>query len=211
MRRLYIYLIFIMIISYVNAELSLEISEIFPNPTGNDKNEEEFIEIHNYGNLSISLSGIRLKNSKNKTIELSEFYDEISPFEYMVFYPDFSLKNTDEKIMLFYGYELIEEVSYVSTFENFSWTKINGDWYLGKRSIEMPNFKNIPENKEKCPIINKSENKAETLLNVKNETKKSIIYISKDTKQRKLGGYLFLLALVFIIITLIFEKWKARK
>ena len=204
-------LILILLLSYANANLSLEISEIFPNPIGDDKNEEEFIELHNYGNLSIGLSGIRLKNSKNKSIELSDFYSEIGPFEYLIFYPDFSLKNTDEKIMLFYGYDIIDEFNYATSIEDFSWVKINGEWYAGKRSLGMPNFKNIPEFKGECPIINKSVIRAETLLNINNESKGKEIYISKSSKQKKIGGYLFLLTLVFIVITLIVEKWKEKK
>ena len=75
----------------------------------------------------------------------------------------------------------------------------------------MPNFKNIPEFKENCSIINKSVIRAETLLNINNESKGKEIYISKSSKQKKIGGYLFLLTLVFIVITLIVEKWKEKK
>ncbi len=199
-------LVIILVLSLVNG-LSLEITEIFPNPTGKDKGDEkEFIEIYNYGNLSINLKGIKLRNSNNKTIEISDFYDEINAYSYLVFYPSFNLKNTDEKIKLFYGIDILDEFNYSSSIEGLSWIKINKEWYIGKKSDGKPNFKNITiiEYKLYCP--NQSIIKTETLLNKDREK-----YILKDLKKKRLGLYLFLSTLVFIAITFILEKWKTRK
>lgn len=207
---LYFFVLVVLFIS-VNGDLSLELSEVFSNPAGKDKNEGEFIEIYNYGNLSIGLKGIRLKNSRNKSIELSDFYTEIAPNEYLIFYPDFTLKNTNERIMLFYGYDMIDEFRYNLSLENLSWVKIYDEWYAGKKSEGMPNFKSISKYNENNICLNQSIIKSETLLKINNKSKIRGAYISKDLKQKRLGIYFFSLTLVFIIITLILEKWKARK
>ena len=188
--------------------LDLEISEIFPNPVGKD-NDKEFIEIHNYGNLSISLKGIWLKNQNNKSFELSNFHDEIPAYSYLVFYPGFNLRNQNEKIKLIFGYEVIDEFNYNSSIEGMSWIKINNEWYVGKSSEGIQNFKNFTMIEYKIEYINKSVIKSETLL--KSDIKQNkIIYIAKNLKQKKLGLYLFLITMVFIIIILLVENGRKR-
>ena len=209
--KIFIYFFILLnLINLVNG-LSLEITEIFPNPSGKDKGEEkEFIEIHNYGNLSIGLKGVRLKNSNNKTIELSDFHDEIWAYEYLVFYPSFNLKNTDEKIWLFYGFEILDEYNYNDSIEGMSWIKIEDEWHIGKKSEGKPNFKNITIIEYKLSCLNQSIIKTETLLK-NNQNHSKYIYISRNLKQKRLGFYFLLLALVFAAITFLIEKWKEKR
>ncbi len=203
MKLIYIF-VFIISIELVNG-LNLEISEIFPNPIGKD-NDKEFVEIHNYGNLSVSLKGIWLKNHNNKTFELSDFYNEINPYEYLIFYPRFNLRNQDEKIKLLFGNEIIDEFNYSSSIEGLSWIKINGEWYVGKSSEGIQNFNNFTIIEFKIVYINQSVIKSETLL--KNDKENKVIYTSKSFKQKNLGLYLFLMILVFFVIVLFTESGR---
>ncbi len=77
----------------------LEISEIFPNPKGNDETGvNEWIEIFNSSNREINIKGLKI-NRKTFTYEFDESYI-LSPNEYFVIYPGISLTNSDFEITL---------------------------------------------------------------------------------------------------------------
>ncbi len=205
--------------SFENVTLS--ITEIFPDPPGKDNfniNTREFLELYNYGNNEIDLSKVKIQNNKNKSFQISEF-QFIKPKQYLVIYPSlkFSLKNKgDEKISLFYNDFLIDEVYYSYSKESFSWLKLNNTWILGKSTpgysiIKEPKNLNNSKNKSslKFTTLN-SEKESEKLLNISNKPLPQTVYESNAFKQRRLGLYFFIVVLIFIILYQLINDGKKR-
>ncbi|MEK6936462.1 MAG: lamin tail domain-containing protein [Nanoarchaeota archaeon] len=207
MRKI-IYFLCILACANLVYGLSIEISEVFSNPEGKD-NDKEFIEIHNYGNLSVGLKGVFFKNYNNRTFELYDFYEEIKSYEYLVFYPEFNLKNENGNVKLLFGYDIIDELEYKASVEGMSWVKINNEWYIGKSSEGKRNFGNFTLIEHKIECLNQSIIKSETLLNTSSKRQNKVIYI-KNLKQKKLGGYILILALVFLLVVIFMEYGRKR-
>lgn len=208
--------IFILLTNVIAENVTLKITEVFPDPKGKDNselNKREFIEIYNYGEKQISLENCNIMNIKNKSFNLYDFFNTIEPKSYLVIYPmtKFSLKNKgNEKITLVYNDFIIDEFKYSESKENLSWININGKWVIDKPT---PGF-NYIKNTKKALKTNKTtlKHNSEKLLNIKNDSDYSEkIYESQGLKQRKLGFQFFSATLLLVIITLLIEKWQTKK
>src|SRR3989344_223215 len=120
----------------------LEITEFLPDPQGLDNADipdGEWVELYNSGAEEIDLLGFILKD-KNDDKELMITSTNvmnstiIKPKEYKVIYRNgdgsFTLNNNEfEKVRLYdQKLNLIDEVSYSTTKEAVSWSKLNGLW-----------------------------------------------------------------------------------
>ena len=132
----------------------LEISEIMPDPFNEDNlvlPQGEWVELYNGGDKSINLNGLIIKDqdddneltiAENKVLGANTI---IASESYLVIYrngdTDFSLNNNGfDKVRLFYGENLITEVSYSDSTEGMSWAKIGNEWRLTEPT---PNEKNV--------------------------------------------------------------------
>src|SRR3989344_1167375 len=120
----------------------LEITEFLPDPQGLDNAaipEGEWIELYNSGSEEINLIGFILKdNNDDKELIITSTNvmntTIIKPNEYKVIYRNgdgsFTLNNNEfEKVRLYdQKLNLIDEVSYSTTKEAVSWSKLNGLW-----------------------------------------------------------------------------------
>lgn len=148
MKRLYLILLFFLI---VDSAYSLEITELLPNPTGNDDAPMpagEYIEIYNPSESQIDLEGYyfldaqqnKLTISQNTTLDTTT----IQPNSLKVIYRNtntkFSLNNDKDTIYLYDTQSnLIDSVSYNQTKENLSVSKIDGVWTLSPPTPGTPN------------------------------------------------------------------------
>jgi len=128
---------------------SIEINEFLPNPQGYDNAdnpEGEWIEIINFGE-KVELTGCYFQdNANHKTYITDTTTINTTINKYLVVYIDGLLLNNEgvEKIKLFDPYNnLIDQVSYGSSTEGLSWSKINENWI---QTVPSPNQEN-PENK----------------------------------------------------------------
>lgn len=124
---------------------TIQISEFLANPKGSDAGNE-FIEIYNYGEDEISLArySIAIEGSTAATKKVYKLPDIlIRSGEYIAIYntneQNFALNNTAGKISLMYGEALVDEASYTSTKEGYSWSLIGDDFSL---SLPSPNSQN---------------------------------------------------------------------
>ena len=124
---------------------TLQITEYFPNPIGSDAGNE-FIELYNFGKESVFLEKYTLtvqgsSASTKKTYKLPNI--TLAPEEYVAIYntgqQNFALNNTAGKISLIYEDKAIDESSYISTKEGYTWSLINDEFVL---SLPSPNAKN---------------------------------------------------------------------
>ena len=120
----------------------LEITEFLPDPQGLDNAaipEGEWIELYNSGSEEINLIGFILKdNNDDKELIITSTNvmntTIIKPNEYKVIYRNgdgsFTLNNNEfEKVRLYdQKLNLIDEVSYSTSKEAVSWSKLNGLW-----------------------------------------------------------------------------------
>ncbi len=138
----------------------LEITEFLPDPQGSDSADipdGEWVEIYNSGSEEINLLGFILKD-KNDDKELIVTSTNvmnstiIKPKEYKVIYRNgdgsFTLNNNEfEKVRLYdQKLNLIDEVSYSTSAEAVSWSKLNGIWISSIPSpSEATNEKSVDE------------------------------------------------------------------
>ena len=138
---------------------NVKITEVFPNPSGSE--EAEFIEIWNNNNTSISLENWKLSD-KSKVITLKAI--TLVPGEYKAIYRSttkIALNNSSETIYLYDSNgNLVDEVSYSSTIEDYSYSyDIKQDdffWSSTKTPSSMNDFTN-PNNLPSA-VINFSNN-----------------------------------------------------
>ena len=81
---------------------TIVLSEIFPNPVGDDK-EGEFIELYNYGERDINLFGWRLGDASTKRFEFG-VGDKIEAKKYLVIYrtdSGIALNNTGDELNIY--------------------------------------------------------------------------------------------------------------
>jgi hypothetical protein len=182
---------------------TLIISEFLPNPKGNDQ-DNEFIEIYNYGDELIDLNGFILEIGKKK-IKLK---GKIEPKEYFVISNkdnNFYIRNSGETLKLYFDNQAIFSISYdgkAPEGESFS-RKDNGLWSFtqptpGKENLFLEN-KNKQENISEVPErkINSLSDQVyinsyatdNYLMNINNE-KSKIVYI--------IVGLIVILILIFL-------------
>ncbi|MBI2112431.1 lamin tail domain-containing protein [Candidatus Woesearchaeota archaeon] len=123
----------------------LKISEILPDPFWEDdllKPEGEWVELYNGGKKTMYLKGLILKDGsddhelyvvESKIINSAGLF--LQPKNYVTIYrdgdTDFALNNEGmETVRLFYGDELLDEVSYSGSTSGMSWSNIKETFYL---------------------------------------------------------------------------------
>jgi len=108
-----------------NLSKSLIITEVFPNPKGNDKNNE-WIEIYNPTSQSIDLKDYTISSSSDKT-KIKE--KTIIENRQLLVLPDKiipTLKNTSEKLTILSPENFeIDKIEYSESKENLSLSRIN--------------------------------------------------------------------------------------
>lgn len=148
----------------------LIITEFLPNPEGDDDANApggEFVELYNNLDYKINLEGFNLQDDFGHKIMVTNVNSnaiEINSKSFSVIYMNgFSgfLNNDFDKIKLFYGNKLIDEIIYENSKEGFSWSKINNLWKVLKPSPG-------------------EENKEEIINNGKSSLKINKIYLGKD-------------------------------
>ena len=142
------------IFSFSQDYSNLIITEILPNPEGDDdanKPGGEWVELYNSGDAPIDLRELLLTDqdfenelyiAENKVI--SENDTVIYSNEYKTIYrdgdSDFALNNNGyEEVKLYYEEELIDELSYSGSTEQMSWSWYDDDWFL---TLPTPNEEN---------------------------------------------------------------------
>lgn len=135
----------------------LEISEFLPNPLGDDNEAMpggEFIEIFNSGESEIDLKDLKLKDAAGHTLTISDTLTLdgtiIDSNGYLTIYTNgFSgfLNNDGLEIisLLDSNKKLIKDVSYSTSEEGLSWSKVNNIWQL---RLPTPNSENQLEEPE---------------------------------------------------------------
>jgi len=132
---------------------SIEITEVMPDPQGNDDApapEGEWIELFNNGNTVIDLRNMFLEDEANHELTITTTNamsgTQISPQTYKVVYViELSgfLNNDYEEIRLYDpNNNLIDTISYSSTEESLSWSKVNELW---RQTLPTPNAENYEE------------------------------------------------------------------
>ena len=121
-------------------EYTLKITEFLPNPEGDDNAqmpEGEWIELFNYGETDLDLTGIILKDKANHELIISStttYNQTIRSNQYLIIYTNGQpILNNDglEEINLLTPEEIeIEKITYSNSKEGNSWSKINNTWHL---------------------------------------------------------------------------------
>tara|TARA_Y100000034_G_scaffold136537_1_gene213685 strand:+ start:720 stop:2054 length:1335 start_codon:yes stop_codon:yes gene_type:complete len=152
---------------------NLKINEFLPDPQGYDNAnmpDGEWIELINLGNTT-NLENCYIKDLANRRITITQehtYNTTINQFLIIYLngkYNGFLNNNGTEKFQLFDPYHnLLDEITYSSTTEGLSWSKINNTWI---KTIPTPNQKNIHN---------------ETNLESKIEIEK--IYLGEDEKAK---------------------------
>ena len=115
----------------------LEINEFLADPIGNDNAnmpDGEFIEIYNTGNNDIDLSRFYLEDKFGHKIIFDDTHTQdtmVNSKDYLVLYTngfEGFLNNDEDEIKFYYSNILIDKVTYSSTKEGFSYSKIDDEW-----------------------------------------------------------------------------------
>jgi len=143
----------------------LQITELFPDPIGNDDDpmpEGEWVEIYNSGSEPLDLEGLSLyddvgaepdifitnTNTLDGTIILSNGYLTV----YMNGRYGFLNNDNLEKIKLYKDDYLLDEVSYSGSKEGLSWSKVNDNWILTYPTPNEPNNIETPDHSSDLEI-----------------------------------------------------------
>jgi hypothetical protein len=136
--------------------LPLQITELFPNPLGNDTGNE-FIEIYNPNTVDIDLSGYGFYIDSDY-IHKYDFPTSahIGPDQYLAFYNDdirFTLTNTNGLVRLVALNDLLidETSTYKNASDNMAWDLINKTWQWTNQPT--PNKINLPSLVEAEPEV----------------------------------------------------------
>ena len=138
-----------------SEDYTIKINEFLPDPEGDDDApmpEGEWIEIYNYGEKELDLTGFKLKDSANHELIISgttSYEQIIESNNYLIIYTNgkFGFLNNDglEEIKLLTpNDQQIEKVTYSDSREASSWAKIKDSWEITKPTPGEEN----PENKK---------------------------------------------------------------
>ncbi len=164
-----------------NEKPKIIINEIFPNPIGPD-NENEFIELKNIGNSTISLNNWTIKNNSKRTYQIFEKNYKnsfIKPNQFFIIKRSKSrlpLDNSQDTIKLYnQKNKLIDKISYkINIPENYSFARdTNNEWRL--TDTATPDKENILPPKNDPPIL-KLENFPQ-----ESEVNKKIFFDASDS------------------------------
>jgi len=115
----------------------IQLSELFPNPELSPESSFEYVELYNYGDASVSLSGWILQDKKGEKI----LSGEIQSGEHKVLYKTVSLNNSGDTITLVApDEEVVDETEYKNSKESWSWSWNGKKWLWTPYST--PNEKN---------------------------------------------------------------------
>ncbi len=185
---------------------TIRINEFIPDPEGHDDApmpEGEWIELYNYGPISIDLTGVILKDNRNSELIITNtttYNSVITPNGFTTIYTNgkYGFLNNEgfEKIKLLTpNNQEIEEITYSDSEEGNSWSLTKKGWHITKPT---PNEENLEKNEETDSKIEIKEvylgpdNKAKFGDNLRirleiykgDETKKQIkIFIEKNGKK----------------------------
>jgi hypothetical protein len=133
---------------YEAKSLFIKITEILPNPEGEDSGSEA-VEIQNSGNYTVDLDGWYIDDKNSGTMKATAWQISqvtIGPGEYLVFNipkNKFSLNNTggDAVNLYFADKTLADSVTYTEDAkENISYQKFQGAWVWSVPSLGKANF-----------------------------------------------------------------------
>jgi hypothetical protein len=128
------------------------ITEILPDPFGEEKASKpagEWVELYNFGEKSVDLKGLFLKDEKDDAklpIADNKVFNStiICAGCYKVIYSDgdsdFSLNQDYDEVRLFLEDILLTSVSYAGSTEGMSWSLIEGEWF---ETIPTPEEDNV--------------------------------------------------------------------
>jgi len=191
----------------------LQINEFFPDPEGDDDAPMpggEFIEIYNPNSYEVDLTNYRLYDEYGHMIIITDINTLsgaiIKPNDYLAIYMNefFGFLNNEgyESIKLYNNNnQLIDSVTYASTEEVLSWSKVNNIWNLRIPSPNEENNNDEPFYKSSLEIENiylGTDNKAKFGDNLRarinvykgNTTKNSVkLYIPDLTKETRVNLY----------------------
>ena len=146
------------LIEFIPEQLPLRINEVFPNPAAKGE-DNEYIEIYNFGDKNIDLTGFTLKDATQSGGYVFPAETEIKPGEFLLIYKSvskISLNNTEEQIYLLDDNEnQIDFLEYFKTKEesSFGFDEVENTFRWSKNLT--PGAKNIfdpaPSGKSKIP------------------------------------------------------------
>ncbi len=177
---------------------SVKINEFLPDPIGNDDAsmpDGEFIEL--YSNKDFDLSDFHLEDKFGHKLNIDNTHTtttKVKANDYLTVYTNGLsgfLNNEEDEIKLFYKNILVDKVSYSSSKEGFSWSKINGKWVLSNPTIDKNNEEGLIINKSFIKILD-YDNEASFggLVKVKldiykpDSNKNSIIMVIEDQNNK---------------------------
>lgn len=134
---------------------NIELSEILPNPTGDDA-AGEFIELYNPSKEPQGLYGCLLKLSNGKQYGFGqEAY--LLPQEYKAFYyvtTNLQLSNSGGTVSLITASQTLS-TTYPNSTDDQAWVYGNGLWYSA--NVPTPDFANYPVDTEPAVVISETE------------------------------------------------------
>lgn len=146
------------LIEFIPKQLPLRINEVFPNPAAKGE-DNEYIEIYNFGDKNIDLTGFILKDATRSGGYVFPAETDLRPGEFLLIYKSvskISLNNTEEQIYLLDDNEnQIDFLEYFKTKEesSFGFDEVENTFRWSKNLT--PGAKNIfdpaPSGKSKIP------------------------------------------------------------
>ena len=179
MKKILFGILFFIIISNISA---IRINEIESNPSGPDSGNE-WVEFYEKG--EINLGDYKLMNNDGDELWLSGSFSKY----YVYTFNKQWLDNTDEKLFLYKGKNLIDETNLFDDAKNNgkTWSYCDGDWeFVESTENEKNDCKEKEENKK-----DETLNEVETIDNkikekvIEQTTPKIIILNSKDIKSEE--------------------------
>jgi len=181
---------------------SIKINEFLPDPLGNDDAsmpQGEFVEIYNNADDNVDLNNFYLEDKFGHKIKIDNIHSLTTIIEskshLTVYSNGFSgfLNNDEDEIKLFYNNILLDKVSYSSSKEDFSWSKINNKWVLTNPTPNENNDQGIIINKSFVKILEVDESAnfggiIEVKLDIyKGDTRKNAIYLFIEDNDYKIS------------------------
>ncbi len=190
-----------------DSNISLEISEVMPDPNGKDASPMpggEWIEIHNKGESAIDLEGFYIADEKGNRFTISSVTTMnttlIEPEAYLLVYGNGKgmMNNDADAITLFdKNNATIDKVSYTYSREGLSWSRFGDMFLISRPSQGLKNIEELKNTSSEIKITGINEGNDEearfgdiVYVNVEvdkgNTTKNSLkIYAKNISKQTR--------------------------
>jgi hypothetical protein len=147
---------FILLLPLYYVQAAVIINEILPNPAGNDKGNPtgEFVEIHNNGTSPIDISNWSLKDDKDQVFSNIPSGTIITSGNYLIFHPTKSILNNGGDSVRLYNVSgnLIETITYPTSSDGKSYSRLNADWDWSQPSPGQAN-----QNSSSNQIVNDND------------------------------------------------------